>query len=121
MLNIHRETSSDKRFVLIRLEGEATIESAEQLMLELRDGLNADSVAIDCSGTESIDLYAFQLLCSAHRTAVAEKKTLEFLGEVTESVAQEIQSAGLTREHGCSLCPEDSSCLWSGQHSSSAN
>lgn len=118
MLNIQQETSSDGTLVLT-LEGDATVETVEQLHQALRAGLQQDQVTLDCSLLNKADLYALQLLCSAHRTAMNEKKTLTFLGKVSEPVVEAIKATGLMREFGCSLSSEEASCLWSGLNNSS--
>ena len=119
MLKIDQEICRDGS-LLLTLSGEATVEAAEQLHQALLAGLNEqDTVQIDCSATEAIDIYALQLLCSAHRTAVERKKSFSFLGPVSAPVAEAMQITGLSRELGCAHCPEDAACIWSGHNSSS--
>lgn len=120
MLKIDQEICSDGT-LLLTLNGEATVETAEQLHQALLTGLNEQgAVQVDCSGTEAIDVYALQLLCSAHRTAVERKKSFGFLGPVSSTVRQTMEITGLLRELGCGNCSEDVACMWTG-HNRSAN
>ena len=121
MLNIHKETAEGDAVVL-KLEGDATIESAEQLYQALIDGLkNHKHLMVDCTQTHSIDFYAIQLLCSAHRSAVAWGKSFSFLGSLADPVKATIQLTGFLRDHGCALCPEGVSCMWTGHNCSPEN
>lgn len=114
MLNIHKETIEDNAVVL-KLEGDATVEHAEQLQQALLEGLqNSEQLLVDCAQTTSIDFYAIQLLCSAHRSSVSWQKTLTFQGVPTDAVKQTIKNTGFQREHGCSHCPENVTCMWAG-------
>ncbi len=115
MLNIAQETTSEGA-TLLKLVGDATIEQAEQLHQSLLAALKGnDHLQVDCSQTSSLDLYAIQLLCSAHRSSVAWKKTLTFHGTPTEPIKRAINKTGFRREYGCPLCPTDVICLWAQQ------
>ena len=121
MLNIHKETTEDGA-ILLKLTGDVTIDSAEQLRQCLLTELQAaEQLEVDCSQTRSIDLYCIQLLCSAHRSSVAWNKQFSFYGTPAEPVIEAIEKTGFLRELGCSLCPEDVRCMWSGHHNPSDN
>ena len=121
MLNIHKDVASDGA-VILKLEGDATIEYADQLHQTLLTELKAnEKTLIDCSATNSIGLYAIQLFCSAHRSSVTWKKSFSFTNTPSAPVVDAIKRTGFLREHGCSLCPEHISCMWSGHISSSDN
>lgn len=119
MLNIQQEIGADGA-LLLTLSGDATVETAEQLKQALLAGLNEqDAIQVDCSGTEMIDAFALQLLCSAHRTATEWKKSFRFQGPVSAAVRQAMSLTGLLRDLGCEYCPEDGSCMWTGHNSPS--
>jgi len=119
MLTIHEQTTDNS--LQLKLEGDATIESAEQLHQALLEGLRSQTeVQIDCSATESIDVYALQIFCSAHRTAIEWEKKLTFQGNLSAAVSQAITATGLLRDHGCSHCPDGVCCMWATNSSSDA-
>jgi len=119
MLTIHEQTTDNG--LQLKLEGDATIESATQLHQALLEGLRSQAeVQIDCSATESIDVYALQMICSAHRTSVDWEKKLTFQNKPSAAVSQAIAATGLLRDHGCSHCPDGGCCMWSPNCSSDA-
>ncbi|MEA3544148.1 MAG: STAS domain-containing protein [Thermodesulfobacteriota bacterium] len=116
MLNIHKEPAGDGAIVL-KLEGDATIEYAEQLHQVLLETLREiDQLSVDLEQVTSCDFYILQLLCSAHRTAMKWKKHLSFHGIPSPVVRETIFSTGFLRNHGCSLSPDVNDCLWIGHH-----
>ncbi|SHJ36891.1 Anti-anti-sigma regulatory factor (antagonist of anti-sigma factor) [Malonomonas rubra DSM 5091] len=119
MLNIQQDVEQDR--LLLKLEGDATIETASQLHQALLEGLqNYKDVQIDCSAIESIDLYALQMLCSAHRSSVAWEKSFTYSGILSPAAVSAIATSGLKRDHGCSLCPDGVCCMWAVSCTSSS-
>jgi anti-anti-sigma regulatory factor len=119
MLNIEKETA-DNGAVILKLIGDATVENADQLHQALLEGLRENKqLMVDCNKTTSIDFYAIQLLCSAHRSSVSWDKSLSFHGDPADQVKQAISSVGFERDYGCALCPENVTCMWVGHNSSS--
>jgi len=117
MLNIHKE-AAENGTILLKLEGDATIESAERLHQALLEGLKeAEQLLLDCEQTSSFDLYALQLLGSAWRTSAAWNKTLQFRGDLPVAFEEAKQTLGFSRQHACSVCPASLGCLWTDQTS----
>ncbi len=112
MLNITKKPS-DKGAVVLKLEGDATIEHAEQLhkalLEELQDG---DHLMIDCEQVASCDFFTIQMFCSAHRTSIKWGKYLAFQGFLSPAVKEAIRSTGFLCNSGCSFCSDDDICMW---------
>ena len=112
MLTIHKDSAGDEG-VILRLEGEATVDTAAELQTALREGMQQhQQVMINCEKLRSIDFFTIQLLCSAHRTSVAWEKLFTFHGEPTPVVNEAVRLTGFARDRGCALCPEHLSCMW---------
>ena len=106
------EPSGESRNIL-RLAGEASIVQARELKDALLEALQgSEAVEVDISGLESIDFYALQLLCAAHRCAITQGKCLSFRGVAADDVSRIMALAGFLRQQGCSHCPKDVKCLW---------
>ena len=73
----------------------------------------AESVTVDLSSVEGIDLNGMQLLCAAHLTALGQNKTMKVLGATTETVQAAAHLAGFIRHVGCRQ-DVTHSCLWIG-------
>ncbi len=102
--------------VRLTLEGAATIDSAAELKKALLNGLDRSAeLVVDCSGASVLDLSALQLLCSAHRTAVALNKKVTLAGVRAEVVNRAIEEAGFARNQACLLSPDKGDCLWIGK------
>jgi anti-anti-sigma regulatory factor len=98
---------------ILKIAGEATVDHAQELKEALQQALEEhDQLQLDCTGIETLDFFAIQLLCSAHRTAVARKKRLGFVGTAPPPVEEALARAGFVRHQGCSYCPEGDRCLW---------
>jgi anti-anti-sigma factor len=112
MLTIEKAKTDDGTAVL-RLQGEVTIENADQLRDALLEGLKQESrVRLDCEKISVIDFYGIQMICSAHHSSVAWDKTLSWQGPLPEVAREAIRRTGFARHHSCNLCPEGVSCLW---------
>lgn len=100
--------------LILALQGDLTIETAA----DLREALLAAfiesqvQVRINSSGLTTIDFFGLQVLCSAHRTAVAKKKLLIWDGSWPQQISDAMRLTGFTRHCGCSLCPPDVNCMW---------
>ena len=113
MLTIHQE-NVDEKSVVLRLEGAATVETADQLREALLNNLrDQEHLLVDSSQLEQIDFYTLQMLCSAHRTSVAWGKCLTFSGAPGSLVDAASRAGGFARINGCTLCPADVRCMWS--------
>jgi anti-anti-sigma factor len=96
----------------VRVEGDLTVQQASELKACLLEALNrARLVRIDLSGVEDMDLTCLQLLCSAHKTALATEKKLVLENDGRERFGPLFSSAGFPRSKGCAM-DVDTSCLW---------
>jgi anti-anti-sigma regulatory factor len=104
--------STPIRAVTVALEGEWTIERANELKHVLLDALGTvDHLLLDFEKVEAVDLTCLQLLCSAHRSAIAMKKHMSVTGRQSEAFDRLLREAGFMRSVGCH--PERSAeCLW---------
>lgn len=97
----------------LRLEGDLTIERAAELHDVCRQALAAsEKITIECGEVGRVDLSCLQLLCSAHRTAVAQDKQFCFVGKRPECLSEAGTQAGFLRERKCQMNPERQDCLW---------
>lgn len=71
----------------------------------------SDAVSVELSGLERVDAAGLQLLCSAHKMSVAQKKTFCLVGTIREDVSKIIADAGFQRHAGC-LQDSQRTCLW---------
>jgi anti-anti-sigma regulatory factor len=93
------------------LSGQLTVQEAGWLRGVLLNPLERlDRIEIDLSQATGIDLAGLQLLCAAHKSAMAQGKKIVLLG-VPEPVAQAARGAGFSRLEGCTAGPGES-CLW---------
>ncbi len=119
MLKINKETAGEGT-ILLKLEGDATIETVEQLHQEVLEALQeADHLLLDCEQVTSCGFYALQMLCSAHRTSVKWNKQLTFHGVPSPVVEDAIRATGFMRKHACSFGSNAEDCMWIGQINSS--
>lgn len=95
------------------ISGVLTIEHAAELREALMKSLeNASHVMLNMDGVTETDLSCVQLLCSAHRTFVNAKKSVELAG-TSEILKQAARDAGYKRSFGC-MQETEKSCFWTG-------
>lgn len=103
----------------LALSESLSIEDAAQLKDAVSETLSsATHLSIDLSGVTSIDLCCLQVLCSAHRTAVAEGKNLALLNP-GDWFLEALRETGYLRHVGC-MKTGGHNCLWtvhSGENS----
>lgn len=110
MADITVEKKGKKQVLVIN--GELTIEHAVELKKALHQSLkDGERVVLDLSKVTEMDLSSLQLLCSAHKTSVNLKKTLELRHDNTGIFKEAVTRAGYTRYSGCTMETENS-CLW---------
>jgi ABC-type transporter Mla MlaB component len=90
------------RAAALKAEMQASLESAEQLQINLTE-------------TSAVDLSFLQLLCSAHRSAVQSNKSLRLTGQIPEDFYRKLQESGFGRHVGCRHDCQ-SSCIWMTCH-----
>ena len=99
----------------LRLEGDLTIERAAELLEAFRQALAAsDQVEMEFGEVGTVDLSCLQLLCAAHRTAVAQGKQFCFTGQRPHFLSEAGQKAGFIRKTKCQMNPDRQDCLWLG-------
>lgn len=98
--------------VTLRWSGDLTIRRIIQLKAQVQQALAAaKQVSIEIAADAECDLAVLQLLCSAHRTASRQEKTLQVGGELSGQFRMVLDLAGFSRHIGCALdvCR---SCVW---------
>ena len=106
------ERHDDERATVIRLTGDIGIQHAAQMRTTLLDAFGRGcAVRIDVAGVTDVQVPAFQLLCSAHRTSLQKAIAIALLPGGSEAFLQAVAVAGLPQAVGC---PGGSgtTCLW---------
>ena len=96
----------------VAVSGAMTID----MILELKDRLHeafhlGKKVRLSLAGVTELDLTGLQLICSAHRTAIAKELELSVEGGDGEAVASVARLSGMPRHMGCARDVGDS-CVW---------
>jgi anti-anti-sigma regulatory factor len=95
----------------LAVEQGVTISQVCQLKAELLLGLNeAHRVVFDMKAANAVDLAGLQLLCSAHRFAVAHGKELLLTG-AGDRTHELVRAAGFIRGSLCNI-GKDVPCFW---------
>lgn len=97
---------------VLKIEGAITIESAAELKETLLKALeNTDNLCLHVEAVSAVDISCFQLLCSAHRTAIRMKKGLTWAYRPHETFRKAAQAAGYAQNIICAH-NINKSCLW---------
>ena len=106
------DIESTENMVVLRLGGEAVIESAIELKEAfLKSMAQGDDILVDIEKVTAADLSFLQLLCSAHHSCLKSEKKMR-LGGIRPAVYNRIvKNAGYSRRRGCDRDMEQS-CLW---------
>ena len=84
------------------IRGELTLDSVNRLKTSLSDLLSGyRSIEVEFRDFSHIDLSGLQILCSAHKSAVKQGKSLILTGELPEAVKTLARDAGFYRHKGC--------------------
>jgi anti-anti-sigma factor len=111
MANIKVEKKGKERVLVI--SGSLTIEHAAEFREALMKSLiNASHMILNMDGVTETDLSCLQLLCSAHRTFVNAKKSVE-LGGTSDILKQAARDAGYKRSFSC-MQETEKTCFWTG-------
>lgn len=111
-----QETGGDsraKRIIAVsgKMTAEHGMEIAVALLAAFREGAD---VRLDLGAVTETDLSGLQLICSAHRTALARNRRFSLSHPLPVAVANEARNAGFfPRFAGCQWDAE-LACLWSG-------
>ena len=106
------EKSGDS--TIIHFTGDLTIAQASEARTTVAAALSeSSSVVLDVGKIEDADLSFFQIVCSAHRTALKAHKSLDLSGAFPESIKQTLRVTGFCQKS--SLCGLEAfkNCLWS--------
>lgn len=96
--------------------GDLTIRRIAELKAQVQQALaTATQVDIAIAPESECDMTIFQLLCSAHRTASRQEKTLRLCGEIPEQFKKIMNLAGFSRHIGC-VRDRSGCCLWPFLH-----
>jgi len=96
---------------ILRAEGTLSIQDASGLRECLLEALSsADTLLIDLSGVQSVDLACLQVFCSAHKTYFQAQKGMRIVGNLPEGVVRSLSSVTLVPE-ACDREPHGP-CLW---------
>jgi anti-anti-sigma regulatory factor len=97
---------------IITFHGDMTVQHAAGIKDVLIKALKeTEHVLLEFGQVGIVDLSALQLMCSAHRTATAQKKTLAYASEPPDAYRNAMEAAGYLRTKGCYLDSTES-CIW---------
>ena len=109
---------TDFSFVRLDREGEALIsgalkiENAAEIRMKLIDMIGKeDRVVITIGEGAEADLSFFQIICSAHRTAVKMGGYFGVAPVRPQAFVRSSRAAGFPREKGCA-CDLHGNCVW---------
>ncbi len=96
----------------VLIDGVLKIENAAEIRMKLADLIEKeDQVLLTIGKASEADLSFFQLVCSAHRTAVAMNKSFVVGPRRPAAFIRFSEEAGIKREKGCvfNVCGD---CAW---------
>jgi anti-anti-sigma regulatory factor len=104
----------DEKVGVLKLEGEVTVQQAEEVKENLMRALGSvDNIYVNISNVSVADLSFLQLVCAAHRTAVTMHKGFQLAEPVPEHFRHLAESAGFKRHTSCRL-DATMTCIWAG-------
>ncbi len=96
------------------INGDMTIENAAEIRSALLQALSGGGrLLLDMRKVTGIDLAGLQLLCAAHRSAIACNKDFRVCGTDGEAVRSVSRDAGFPRHIGC-VKDIHKTCIWAG-------
>ena len=104
---IEKETATE-----VAISGAMTIEQIDQVRVGLLEAFNlGKSVQVSLAAVTDVDLTGLQLLCSAHRTAMAREQDFSVSSGGCQALSSVAKVAGMLRHIGC---PQDicGTCVW---------
>ena len=97
---------------VVKFGGDLTIENSQKHREVLLTALNnATRLLVTFEEVTATDLSFVQLLCSAHRTAAGNDKTLEVASQRPDALKAAVRELGFIRDKGCVLDTQKS-CIW---------
>ena len=102
--------------VTLQWEGDLTVRRVAALKVQVQQALaSATQVFIVIAADAECDMTVMQLLCSAHRTASRQGKTLQLYGEIPQQFKMIMGLSGFSRHIGCAR-DQSGCCLWPRVH-----
>ncbi len=94
------------------LKDDLTISRITSLRNEINKALaKVKSLVVDVEQAATVDLTFLQLMCSAHRTATVQNKSITLSGKINPVMEKAIEENSYTRSAGCAL-DATNTCLW---------
>jgi ABC-type transporter Mla MlaB component len=104
-------TGGEERAVLI-VSGEVNIQNALAFRDVLKEWMGrSDTLDLNLEGVTDADLTCLQLICSAHRSVLDMRKSLNVSGKLPGAIVKTVREAGFVRERGC-RGEESHKCMW---------
>lgn len=98
---------------ILSLTGDLTLLEAEETKRILVQAIGkVETLYLDISEIQSVDMSFIQLLCASHRECFLSNKDLLLQGGCKDNVNQLLHKAGYTKQCGC-YTDARKSCLWS--------
>ena len=108
------EAEQSRETCSLKLDGEWTIERAQELKQLLLDAIGrAQHLILDAGKLTAADLSCLQILCSAHRTSVRAGIRITIKSSPSEVLKRAANDAGFFRTVNCRNI-ELADCLWKG-------
>lgn len=97
---------------VVSVSGPMTVQYLAPLRDALIDAFTAgNGVRLDTREVTGIDVAGLQLICSAHRTSMAERKQFSVEGLENSVIAAAARATGFFRHIGCAQ-DLDKTCVW---------
>jgi anti-anti-sigma regulatory factor len=100
--------------ITVVVTGEMTIQNAAEIRNSLLQAFSdGESLILEMDKVTEVDLAGLQLLCSAHRSSIADRKRFSVSGIYNEAIKSVILDAGFPRHSGC-VEDIEKTCVWTG-------
>jgi anti-anti-sigma factor len=98
----------------VTIGGAMTIRHVPEIKAVLLKAMAAcGTLLVDLQGVTAIDPVGFQVICAAHRLAMAEGKQFSIIKSGNQTIETAMQSTGFFRHTGC-VEDTEQSCAWIG-------
>jgi len=106
------KSSKNKKRILLKVSGNLTVEQAGELHQSIQKAMDGPErvIELDLSDVTEADISGLQVLCSAHKSSMANDKTLS-ITKLSPAMGQAVADAGFHQNYDCSKDKGDS-CLW---------